>query len=58
MVIAKEVHVIFLTQMLGTRRPIGSAAIYSWDFHRFGQLQQVMDRADQAPFALRLLKAS
>src|SRR5277367_2445940 len=44
--------------MLGTRRPMALAAEYSWAFRRFGQLQQVVNRADQAPFALRLLKAS
>src|SRR5450755_1770129 len=57
-VIAEDFHVIFLTNMLGTRRPMASAAKYSWVFHRFGQLQQVVNRADQAPFALRLLNAS
>jgi hypothetical protein len=56
-VIAEEFHVIFLTKVLRTRRRITSAAKYSWGFHRFGQLQQVVNRADQAPFALRLLKA-
>src|SRR5277367_2267287 len=57
-VIAEEVHVIFLTKMLGVRRLIASAAKHSWGFHRFGQLQQVVNRADQAPFALRLVKAT
>src|SRR5271168_4554204 len=56
-VIAEEVHVIFLTKMLRTRRLIVSAAKYSWGFHRFGQLQQVVNRADQAPFALRFLQS-
>ena len=36
---------------------MASAAEYSWVFHHFGQLQQVMNRADQTPFALRLLKS-
>jgi hypothetical protein len=35
-----------------------SAAEYSWAFRRFGQLQQAVNRADQAPFALRFLKAT
>src|SRR5665213_3704229 len=43
---------------MGAGWPMASVARCSWDFHRFGQLQQVVNGADQAPFALRLLDAA
>jgi len=50
--------VTFLTEMVGAGRSAASVASYSRLFYRFGQLQQVVNRADQAPFALRLLDAA
>ena len=50
--------IIVLTKMWEARRTIASTARNSPVFHRFGQLQQIVNRADQAPFALRLLKTT